>query len=251
MRGRGMSAAGQIRVLVADDEPLSLALAADTIEVDPRLAVAARCPDGQSVIDALRATPVDVIVLDIRMPQVDGLDLARVLARDPEAPEIVFATAYGEHALEAFELGVCDYVAKPYDADRLRRAIFRAATRRQAKRPAHIVRPVERLLVRSRGAGHILEFGEIQAVDADEKEVWLHVGDRRFRYSSTISAIERILPCPPFVRIHRSHIVNLDHVKLLDDASNGTGTVLLTSGAAAPISRRYRRRLYALFLASR
>ena len=243
-----MNASRSVRVLVADDEPLSLDLAARTIEIDPRLTVAARCADGASVLSALGNSPVDVAVLDIRMPTIDGLTLARVVTRHENAPGIVFVTAFGEHALEAWDLGVCDYVAKPYEPERLRRAVLRAAFRRRANDTPTELRPMERLMVRSRNASQLVEFRDIEAIDADEKEVWLQAGAKRFRYSSTISAMEAMLPCPPFVRVHRSHMVNLNHVLVLNDAINGTGEVILKSRASVPISRRYRRRLNALFL---
>ncbi|MGE0533098.1 MAG: LytR/AlgR family response regulator transcription factor [Hyphomonadaceae bacterium] len=244
-----MMSGRQVRVLVADDEPLSLSLACSTIAVDPRLVVAAQCNNGQSVLDALAKNDVDVAVLDINMPRVDGLALSQLLAREQSSPEIVFVTAHSQHALEAFDLGVSDYVTKPYDGDRLRRAVLRAAARRHAQAQGTSLAPMEKLLVRSRTGTHLLAFSEIELIDADEKEVWIQANDRRFRYSSTISAMERMLPCPPFVRTHRSHIVNLDHVSVLNDANNGTGAITLKSGAVSPISRRYRRRLSALFFA--
>lgn len=243
-----MSSARQVRVLVADDEPLSLSLACHTIAVDPRLVVAAQCNNGESVLAALSKNDVDVAVLDINMPRVDGLALSQLLAREQSSPEIVFVTAHSQHALEAFDLGVSDYVTKPYDGDRLRRAVLRAAARRQHQQRGALA-PMEKLLVRSRTGTHLLAFSEIELIDADEKEVWIQAAERRFRYSSTISAMERMLPCPPFVRTHRSHIVNLDHVSVLNDSNNGTGEILLKSGAVTPISRRYRRRLSALFFA--
>jgi DNA-binding LytR/AlgR family response regulator len=246
-----LNVARQICVLVADAEPRSLELAANTIQVDPRLTIAARCSDGAGVIEALDAAPVDVAVLDIRLPRIDGLALARTVARRDDPPEIVFVTALAEHALEAYDLGVCDYVVKPYEPERLRRAVLRAASRRCVGVATPPIRSMERLMVRCRTATQLLEFHEIEAVDADEKEVWLHAGGKRLRYSSTISAMEGVLPCPPFVRVHRSHMVNLDHVRRVDDSINGTGSIALTSGAAVPISRRYRRRLTALFLGTR
>jgi two-component system LytT family response regulator len=241
----------RVRVLVADDEPLSLGLAVQTIGLDPRLEVVRSCADGSEALQALEAGGIDVALLDIRMPGIDGLTLAKIQARRAEGAEIVFATAYGEHALQAFELGVCDYVTKPYEPERLRRAVLRAASQRRLKQNGANVRPLDRLLVRSRLGTQLVEFDQIEAVDADEKEVWLRVGTRRLRYSSTISAMELVLPCPPFVRVHRSFIVNLDHIAAWNDASNGTCSLVLSAGGEIPISRRYRRRLSSLFLGAR
>ena len=246
-----MNANERVRVLVADDEPLSLGLAVRTIGLDPRLEVVRSCIDGSEALTALEEGGIDVALLDIRMPGIDGLTLAKIQARQAQGPEIVFATAYGEHALQAFELGVCDYVTKPYEPERLRRAVLRAASQRRLKQNGSNVRPLDRLLVRSRLGTQLVEFDQIEAVDADEKEVWLRVGTRRMRYASTISAMELILPCPPFVRVHRSFIVNLDHIAAWNDASNGTCSLVLSSGGEIPISRRYRRRLSSLFLGAR
>lgn len=240
-----------VRVLVADDEPLSEALATRTIEVDPRLSVVARCENGTGVVEALSAGAIDVAVLDIRMPGLDGLALARFMARSEDRPEIVFVTAFPEHAVEAFGLDVCDYVTKPYDPDRLRRAVLKAASKRQLRNHPSTLQPMERLIVRTRGGTRLVAFSEIEAIDADEKEVWLRVGSVRLRYPGRISAMENALPCPPFVRVHRSHIVNMDWIAHMSDDSSGTGEITLRSGTTIPISRRYRRRLSALFLLGR
>jgi DNA-binding LytR/AlgR family response regulator len=237
------------RVLVADDEALSLGLACETLEQDPRFEIVARCADGSTALAEMRRNMVDVAVLDIRMPGIDGRALARLAASEAQCPGLVFVSAFGEHALEAFEIGVCDYVTKPYEPERLRRAVWRAATRRANGAEAQ---PLEHLIVRTHASVDIVELGDIEVIDADDKEVWLqHREGRRYRYPSTLSALAKALACPPFVRMHRSHVVNLRHIVRLRDASSRTGVITLTSGATTPLSRRYRRKLSSLFFALR
>jgi DNA-binding LytR/AlgR family response regulator len=243
-----VSGTARARVLIADDERLSLDLAAEALRGDQRFELVALCENGPEALAKVREGAVDVAVLDIRMPGIDGRSLARLAACEEGAPAIVFLTAYGEHALEAFDIGVSDYVTKPYEPERLRRAVMRAALRRAGGAPE----PLEKLIVRTHNRVEIVELNTIEVIDADEKEVWLQTGDgRRFRYPSTLSALERILPCPPFVRTHRSHIVNLAHIVRLKDASSGAGAITLTGGSVTPLSRRYRRKLASLFFALR
>jgi DNA-binding LytR/AlgR family response regulator len=243
-----MNSSRRARVLIADDERLSLEMAADAVKDDPRFDVVALCGSGPEALAAVREGAIDVAVLDIRMPGLDGRSLARLAACEDDPPAIVFVTAYGEHALEAFDIGVSDYVTKPYEPERLRRAIARAAVRRAGG----AAEPLEKLVVRTHAGVEIVELSDVEVIDADEKEVWLQTHDgRRFRYPSTISALEKVLPCPPFVRTHRSHIVSLAHIARLRDASSGTGSITLTGGSVTPLSRRYRRKLSSLFFALR
>jgi len=163
------------------------------------------------------------------------------------APAVVFVSAYGEHALEAFDIGVSDYITKPYEPERLRRAVMRAMTRRSGG-----AEPLDQFVVKTHCGVEMVDLAHIEVIDADEKEVWLQtIEGRRYRYPSTISALELALRCPPFVRTHRSHIVNLAHVTRLRDESSGTGSIVLRSGRIAPLSRRFRRKLSSLFFSLR
>lgn len=236
---------GMIRVLVVDPTMDSRSMAERSLRMDPRLVVAGPCADGASAIALAREGGVDVAVIDMRGLSVNGLDLTRILARTTPPPGIVFVADSPEFALEAFKLGVSDYVVAPYEPGRLREAVLRAASRRGLA--AATTRPMQRVIVRGRQGAQIVRYEDIELVEAAEKEVWLQVGGRRMRYASTVASMEGVLPCPPFVRVHRAFIVNLDHVRRLDDGPNGAAALTVTSGAVAAVSRGYRRRLVALF----
>src|ERR1700754_1381752 len=127
---RDMTDRGFLRVLAVDDEPPALDELAYLLRADPRVARLHTAADATEALRVLRDTDVDVVFLDIRMPGLDGMELARVLRRFARPPAIVFVTAYDDGAVDAFDLGVADYVRKPVQADRLSESVRRVVSAR-------------------------------------------------------------------------------------------------------------------------
>ena len=240
----------RLKLLIADDEPLarrrlrSLAAKLDWVDIVGEAA------DGESVLSETARLRPDALILDIRMPELSGIDvIARLQAMDP-VPAVIFATAYDEYAVRAFAFEAVDYLLKPLTQDRFATALERArrtiegaearAALARAQRVLGDSEPdalVEHILVRTASGIRPVRVDEISHVEAQDDYVLLHAGDRPHLASLRMRDLELRLPNPPFVRVHRSHIVNLDCVLRMITGSDGRLTAELTSGAQVPVSR--------------
>ncbi|PCC73872.1 two component transcriptional regulator, LytTR family [Nannocystis exedens] len=234
-----------LRVIIADDEPLARsrlrALLADHADIE----VAAEAEDADAALQAIRGERPDLVLLDIEMPGIDGVALARRLHLTP-APLIVFVTAYADHAVDAFETGAIDYLLKPFDEARLATALNRVRTALAARRAlAGEAAPtyLERVAVTLGKRTIFVATASIDWLAASANYVELHVGPEVHLLRTTLSALEAQLDPRVFVRIHRSYAVRLDAVKELRSVGAGEYRLLLTGGVELPVSQRYRDRL--------
>ena len=242
----------ELRILLVDDEPLVRRGLRDFLEGVPDAVVVGECGDGAEALSVLGREPVDVVFLDVQMPELDGIEVAAALAHD--GPAVVFVTAFSEHAIRAFELNAVDYLVKPFDRERFLAALERVRARRGGRREgelserlaavlAELRRPgsyVERILVRSDGRIRLVPVVEIDWIEAADNYVRLHVGAERHLLRETMASLERRLDPDRFGRIHRSAIVNLASVRELQPTFNGEYAVFLRSGARLTLSRGYR-----------
>jgi two-component system LytT family response regulator len=235
-----------MRVLCADDEPHALESLRQLISADPGLELVGSCTSGDEAIRLARELSPDLLVLDIRMPGASGLDV--VAALDPEArPLVVFATAFDDHAVEAFELHAVDYLLKPFDDMRFNRALLRARERRQTEGPAPgrarleellEERGEERLVIQREGAMVMVPFEEILWVEAADQYVKIHGADGRTELMrASMAHVEKRLPAEDFLRVHRSAIIRRQAVRALTSATSGTGRLTLEGGTTVPVSR--------------
>ena len=241
----------ELRILLVDDEPLVRRGLRDFLEGVADAVVVGECGDGAEALAVLGREPVDVVFLDVQMPELDGIEVASALADG--GPAVVFVTAFSEHAIRAFELSAVDYLVKPFDRERFLAALDRVRARRGGREGelserlaallAELRRPgsyVERILVRSDGRIRLVPVVEIDWVEAADNYVRLHVGAERHLVRETMASLERRLDPDRFGRIHRSAIVNLASVRELQPTFNGEYAVLLRSGARLTLSRGYR-----------
>lgn len=239
-----------LRVLVVDDEPLARRRLAALLHDVPWARQVGEAEDGQSALEAVLRLRPDIVLLDIQMPELSGIQvLERLRGLDP-APAVVYTTAHDQYAVTAFELEAVDYCLKPFGARRLLTALERArhavATNDTAgalKRarsvlggPSAIV-PLERIFVRDGNAVIPLPLDSIERVEAQDDYVMIHTAGRRYLVSLRVANLEARLPNPPFLRVHRSHIVNLDHVERMVTLDDSRFEVRLKSGAKVPVSR--------------
>jgi two-component system LytT family response regulator len=249
-----------IRVVIADDEPLSRERISQLLAEEPDFEVAARCEDGPASVAAIRACAPDLVFLDVRMPGLDGFQVLEALS-DSEQPLIVFVTSFDEFAVRAFEVAALDYVLKPVDRDRFRGALERARVRlREGEAPGYSRRvreavaglanprsDPERLVVRSTRGILVLEPGEIDWVEAAGNYLWLHVGAQTHLVRGTLGGFRARPGADRMVQIHRSTLVNLDRIARLEGRGSGDAVVVLRDGGELAVSRRYakdlRRRL--------
>ncbi len=245
-----------IRVLIADDEAVARDLLRSMLREHPGVEIVAECADGCAALQAIRRKRPDVALLDIRMPELNGLEVAGSL-EPAEAPEIVFVTAYDKFAVDAFDLHALDYLLKPFDERRLSRALDRVRERLSEKRSADasqrldaflsrlddIGRPLERVAVKRGTETVVVRFRDVDWIESEANYVRLHGGADSFLLRSTLSGLEARLDRRRFVRIHRGVIVNVDRIDRMFPQGHGDYRVRLQDGTELRLSRRFKDRL--------
>ncbi len=234
-----------MRCILVDDEPLARErLRALLHEADADVEVAGEAGDGKDAVPLIHETRPDVVFLDVQMPVLDGFDVVDLLAAP--RPHIVFVTAYDEYALRAFDVHALDYLTKPVRLERLNETLRRvqaalgteaAAARLDALRKERQDRPLRRLTVHVGRKLRVLDLDAIRYVEADDKLVFAHLDDAKYRTDFTLDELEQRLDAR-FIRPHRSHIVNLDAVHELIPWTSGTYRLRLKDGTELPVARR-------------
>jgi DNA-binding LytR/AlgR family response regulator len=227
-------------VLAVDDEPPALDELAYLLNADGRVAHVHRAGDATEALRVLRDTEVDAVFLDIRMPGLDGMELARILRRFAQPPAIVFVTAYDDGAVDAFDLGVTDYVRKPVRAERLGESLRRVSGLRATPTPA--LPPDEPAIpVELAGTTKMLPRSSVRWVEAQGDYARLHTGEASHLVRVSLATLAERWANAGFVRIHRSYLVQLKLVTEL--RLTNSGYVVSVDGTELPVSRRHTREL--------
>ena len=237
-----------LRVVIADDEPAALRRLARLLREMPDVAVVGECGSGREALEAARTLAPDVLFLDIEMPGLDGLAVARQLAVE-DGPLVVFVTAYDEHAIAAFRVHAADYVVKPLDRARLRDAVEHARRTAHARR-APSAATLPRLAVRDGYRTHFVPLSELLWVESFGNYVRVHTPRVRHLHRATMAQVARQLAPLGFTRIHRHAIVNAARIVHLGPGRDGHYEVCLDSGLRLRVGRTYRAPVAAM-LASR
>ena len=254
--------ADRFRCIVVDDEPLARSTLATLVGEDPELVLVAQCANGLAAVEAVRAHSPDIVVLDVQMPGLDGFGVVEALKDAAPSPLYVFATAYDRFALKAFDVHAVDYLLKPFDDERFREAMERAKHRRRAAKVAELstqltallgtlrgalaappvagtpapARP-ERLTITQAGATTLVDVVDIVWVEAADQYVLIHTDKAQHLMRESMAELEERLDPARFVRIHRSAIVALPHVRRFEREPAGTGRVLVGKDTWLPVSR--------------
>ena len=242
-----------IRALIVDDEPLARDRVRRLLAGDEDVQIVGESPDGFSAVKAVRALEPDLLFLDVMMPGKDGFDVLDELAG--AAPAVIFLTAYDRYAIRAFEACAIDYLLKPFDEERFAQAIGRAKRALAAQSNAAASAgagpvalplslapgPLRRLVVKA-AAGRLcfVKTDDVAWLAAEGNYTRVHVAGKDYLLRETLTAFEAQLDKASFVRIHRSTIVNLDHVRELEPLAHGQFAVLLDDGTRLTLSRRFR-----------
>jgi DNA-binding LytR/AlgR family response regulator len=237
---------GFLRVLAVDDEPPALDELAYLLRADPRVSLVKTASDVTEAFRMLRDSDIDAVFLDIRMPGLDGMELARVLGRFARPPAVVFVTAYDDRAAEAFDMGVADYVRKPVQADRIAESLRRIlATRMVPSHPAVAGRQEHdddpTIPVELAGSTRMLPRSSVQWVEAQGDYARLHTAEGSHLVRISLASLAERWADAGFVRIHRSYLVQLKVIGELRLTNNGY--VVVVGGRELPVSRRHTREL--------
>ncbi len=234
-----------LKTLIVDDEPLAIERMRVICAGLPRIEVVGTALDGKAALDAIDALRPDLVLLDLTMPELDGLAVARALGRGENAPAVVFVTAHDNFAVEAFDLDAVDYVLKPVTTERLERAVVRAAARRGA-RAAGGGDWLTEFWVPHRSELLRIAAADVDRIDAERDYVRLHVGERSYLLLQTVSGLEARLDPDRFIRLHRSTILRRDRIAGLRHDGLGVWSAELSDGTTVRIGRTYLARAKAM-----
>lgn len=246
------------RTLIIDDELAAREVIRILLAPSPELTVVDEAANGLEAVQKILLHRPDLIFLDIQMPRLDGFGVLSQIWPDHQ-PTIVFTTAYDQYALQAFEVNAIDYLLKPFDELRfgqaLGRALDRLGNRHQPKVENLLAQLLAehtsprareyppRLLVKEQGRMYFVDLSEVQYVEADGNYLTLHTAGGKHIIYDSLTRLETRLDPTRFVRIHRSHIINLDFVREVETHFNGDHVVRLRNGAVLKWTRNYRENL--------
>lgn len=240
----------RLKALIVDDEPLArdsmrvllVEHAADHLVLEAK--------NGWEAVSLIRNEHPDLIFLDVQMPEMDGFAVVREVGA-ANMPGLIFVTAHDQYAIQAFEINAVDYLLKPVSRERFQATLARARSRLRAhafdrERIASLLESIDspsqklsRIAIRSAGKTYFVALEEVEWVKAAENYVELHVGLTRHLLHVRIHKLECSLDPEVFLRIHRSFIVNVKHIKEIEPAAHGECVLTLRSGVRLKSSRSY------------
>ena len=240
-----------VRALVADDEPVARAGLRHLLAEFDWLSCVGEAASGPAAVVAIEELRPDLVFLDIQMPGIAGTDVLRQITH---RPYVVFTTAYAQHAVTAFELGALDYLLKPFGAERLASALDRVRSALGEPSASAVDRlgealgqgPISRLFVRSGRSILPIAVADTIRFEAVGDYVAVHVGGAQHLLHVALNRLEERLDPARFVRIHRTHIVNLDHVAAFRRQPDGRLLAELRDGSTLPVSRARAQQLRSL-----
>ncbi|HKR76137.1 MAG TPA: LytTR family transcriptional regulator DNA-binding domain-containing protein [Rhodanobacter sp.] len=235
--------AATIRALLVDDEVLARLALRQALAAHPDVEIVGECGNAAEARQAMAALTPDLLFLDIRMPGIDGFKLLHQL--QPQAlPMVVFATAYGQHALRAFDASAIDYLMKPIDQARFDQAMERVRRHWQglqapAVATAHAAH-LQRISVRVGEHIRVIATERIDWIRADGNYVQIHADGAQYLHRETLSHLLATLDPARFLRIHRGVIVNVERIREVHPLFNGNAEIVLRDGTRLDLSRRFR-----------
>jgi len=241
-----------LKTLIVDDEPIARRVLREELESIGDIEIVGEADDGDTALEKISAHQPDLVLLDLQMPAMGGLEVVRRLKHGTHMPVIVIVTAYDKYALQAFEAGAIDYLLKPVSRERLSEAIERARrlTGREAiERIAQLQEiadpsagPRTRRIVGKVGEEYfLLSADEIYAFQADGDLVWILTAKRKYLATQTLKVLEHRLANSSFRRIHRNALVNVDHVRKMSALSSQRWLITLNNDQEFIASKRQAR----------
>lgn len=247
----------RLTAVIVDDELPARQVLKEFLSAHSEVTVVAECANGFEAVKAVSDQRPDLLFLDIQMPKLDGFEVLELLAGALDRTAVVFATAYDEFALRAFEVHAVDYLLKPYSQERFDEALARARARlgrdggvgappARLAADARGARTTERILIRDGAQVHVLPIETIDYVEAEDDYVAFHAGGKSYLKEQTLADLESSLDPSRFVRIHRSFIVNVERIARVELYAKDSRVAILSDGRKLPVSRTGYQRLNAL-----
>lgn len=247
-----------LRVAIVDDEEPARLVLREYLEGEAGVQIVAECANGFEAVKAVSETKPDLVITDIQMPKLDGFEVLDLIGRETN---VIFATAYDEFALKAFEVHAIDYLLKPFSRERLREALQRARARLARPAAAAAVQPdaaavamaarpagawITRIVIRDGAEVHVVPIDRVDYVETQDDYIAVHAGERTLLKDQALASLESQLDPRRFVRIHRSYLLNLDRLAKLEPATKDTKMAVLRDGRRLPVSRSGQERLGSL-----
>ncbi|MCG8477229.1 MAG: response regulator transcription factor [Cytophagales bacterium] len=248
----------KLKTVIIDDEHLARTLLADYVSKLPQLELTAMCKNGLEAMQFLRENPVDLVLLDIQMPNLTGIELLETLnyqaIKFMERPLVVFTTAYSEYALKAYDLEVFGYLLKPITFPRFLKLMNKVLSCHQHKvvfseRTSEIETPAEStvqakqnyLSVKAEHKLFKVNYDELVYIEGQREYVTFHTAKRKIMALASLKKLEEELPAEQFIRIHKSYIVSKDYIEIMD------GNMLEVGGQQLPVGQSYRAKVLQVF----
>ena len=233
------------KVIIIDDEPLARSIVIEYIQHFPDLVVSQVCSNGFEGIKAIQQYKPDLIILDIQMPKINGFEMLELIENPPA---VIFATAFDEYAIKAFEAHAIDYLLKPFNQDRFEKAIKKWREQKNSsageKQTRQLLDDVsltapqnQRIVIKDGSKIKIIPVQDIFYLEAADDFVKVFTKEGYFLKNKTMSHFEQVLDPSQFVRSHRSYIVNLQQITRIDPYEKDNHVAILRSGAKVPVSR--------------
>ena len=232
-----------MKVVIIDDEPLARSIVKEYLQKHPDLEVMQECNDGFEGLKAIQQHQPDLIFLDIQMPKINGFEMLELIE---QPPAVIFATAFDEYAIKAFEAHAIDYLLKPFNQDRFDKAISKwneksrsnqKATQDLLDTAAQSPSQSHRIVVKNGSKIKIIPVHDVHYLEAADDYVKVHTVEGYFLKNKTMSHFEQVLDGQLFVRSHRSYIVNVQQITRIDPYKKDNHVAVLRSGAKVPVSR--------------
>lgn len=239
-----------LRLLIVDDEPLIRLGVRNGLAGLAGIEIAGECESGAQAIHSILSQPIDLVLLDVQMPDCTGLDVVRQIGPQ-RMPMVIFVTAYDEYAVKAFEMNAVDYLLKPFDDDRLRNSIERARERHATRNQLALTQQLQTLLetrrewsdrfvVRNTDRYEFVAVESIEWIESADNYVQLHCGTKMHLLGETLTGVQEKLDPRKFQRIHRCRIVNVSRITAIHPMVNGTYSVELRNGTRLTTGRQYK-----------
>lgn len=229
-----------LRTLIVDDEPLAIERLQILTGQQDGVSLVGTASDGASALRMVDALAPDLVLCDIAMPDLNGLEVAAAIERLDNPPAVVFVTAFDRYAVAAFDVAAVDYLLKPVSPERLARALSRVREWRTTERaPAQKSKWINEFWVQNRGEMLRIDAGQVDLIEAERDYMRLHVGARSWLIHQTIKSLEARMNPDQFMRIHRSKMIRREGIVGLKHHGDGAWSVDLGEGGVHRIGRTY------------